>query len=508
MNKFKIGWSEIDITPEKKASLQGQFAERISEYVEKPITATAMAIECDNEQAVIVSVDLNGVSYNLLDEIRKRLLNNNVGLDTDKVIFAATHTHTAPVYPRYMSTAKCGMKQTFRSFLEQELPEGRKYVENVNVSENTDIITSDEMFELLVDKFSRVALTAWENRKNAYITNEFARAAVGQCRRATYSDGSAKMWGDTNTAIFEDLEGSSDSGMELLYVFDENKKLNGVVCNIACPAQCVQHRLFISPDFWGEVKMHLRNKFGENTYLLALCGIAGDQCPVDLIRWVEPESDLNDPNIVRSNPPKRKADPSMFDIDGMKKTGKRIAREIIDIYDEGIEIPETVSKFQHQVQKIHLPVRKVTESDVETAKQKIREYIIAKGGDVNYNDTAYLNGYLGDMMRFELQELMDVLEVEMHIIRIGNIAIATNPFEVFIKYGNQIKARSKAEQTFLVQLANGFEGYIPTEKAEKGGHYSGFAASGIVGHEGGDMLVRETIRTINSMFDEDNIYEM
>lgn len=504
MNKLKAGWSEIDITPEKKASLQGQFAERISEYVEKPITATAMALECGTDQAVLVSVDINGVSYNLLDEVRKRLSGNSAGLDTDKVIICATHTHTAPVYPRYMSTAKCGMKQTFRSFLEQELPEGRKYVEKVNVSENADIITPVEMFELLAERLSKVALDAWKNRDDAYITNEFARVAVGLCRRATYSDGSAKMWGDTNTAVFEDLEGGSDSGMELLYLFDKNKKLTGVVSNIACPAQCVQHRLFISPDFWGEVKMHLRNKFGEETYLLPLCGIAGDQCPVDLIRYVEPESDLNDPNIIRNNPPKRKADPSMFDMDGMKKVGKRIAREIIDIYDEGIRIPETLSTFKHKTQKIHLPVRKVTASDVETARKSIREYIIAKDDDVNYNDTAYLNGYLGDMMRFELQELMEVLEIEVHIVRIGNFVIATNPFEAFVKYGNQIKARSKAEQTFLVQLANGFEGYIPTEKAEKGGHYSGFAASGIVGHEGGDMLVRETLREINCMFEEEN----
>ena len=46
--------------------------------------------------------------------------------------------------------------------------------------------------------------------------------------------------------------------------------------------------------------------------------------------------------------------------------------------------------------------------------------------------------------------------------------------KVFLDYGNQIKERSRAVQTFLVQLACGAEGYLPTEKAEKGGHYSAF----------------------------------
>ncbi len=88
----------------------------------------------------------------------------------------------------------------------------------------------------------------------------------------------------------------------------------------------------------------------------------------------------------------------------------------------------------------------------------------------------------------------------MHIIKLGSVAIATNPFELFLDYGNQIKARSHAEQTFVVQLACGAEGYLPTKKAELGGHYSAFISSGLVGHEGGDLLVRNTLQGINEMF--------
>lgn len=38
MAKVKIGWAEVSLTPDKKIFLAGQFAERISEYVEKPLT--------------------------------------------------------------------------------------------------------------------------------------------------------------------------------------------------------------------------------------------------------------------------------------------------------------------------------------------------------------------------------------------------------------------------------------------------------------------------------------
>ena len=77
------------------------------------------------------------------------------------------------------------------------------------------------MLELLVANISRAILEAWKNRAPGSYVNAFGRAVVGMCRRAAYSDGSAQMWGDTNTAVFEALEGGNDSGIELLYVFDE-----------------------------------------------------------------------------------------------------------------------------------------------------------------------------------------------------------------------------------------------------------------------------------------------
>ena len=495
MSNLQFGWAEVDLTPDKKVALAGQFAERISQYVEKPITATAMAVSSEEEQMILVSCDLVSIGYNLLEDIRRNLADNKVGIDPMKVVISAIHTHTAPVFP-YPGRIK--ITTSFRKMLEQFLPEGKKYVEKENISDNPEISTEQETYELLKERITKVIFKAWKNRKPGAFTNAFGRAAVGMCRRASYNDGSAQMWGDTNQATFTELEGGNDSGIELLYVFDDQKKLTGIVANLACPAQCVQHRLFISPDFWGETKMLLRKYFGEDIFLLALCSAAGDQCPVDIVRWVEPYSDVNDPNIERKHPLKRKADPSMFDLDGMRKVGKRIANEIIEVYEEGLDDVQETPEFVHHVHSMQLPIRRATLAQEIEAKREIKEYLREKEGDVNYNDTAKLQIYTGVLGRMEAQDIYDTLETEVHIMRLGTIAIATNPFELFLDYGNQIKARSHAEQTFLIQLANGAEGYLPTKKAEQSGHYSAFIGSGQVGHQGGDQLVRETLKDINT----------
>jgi hypothetical protein len=190
----------------------------------------------------------------------------------------------------------------------------------------------------------------------------------------------------------------------------------------------------------------------------------------------------------------------MFDLAGMRLAGRRVANEIIQVYEDGLDEVQKDAQLAHTVMDCQLPLRRGTLAEAAAAKKAIREYIRDTEGDVDYNNVAQLQIHLGLLQRMDLQEKVDVLPTEVHIMRLGTVAFATNPFELFLDYGNQIRARSAAEQTFLVQIANGHEGYLPTEKAEKGGHYSAFISSGKVGHVGGEQLVRETLTEIRKLF--------
>lgn len=498
MNKILIGWAEESIVPEKKVDLAGQFFERISEYVESEITVTAMAVESEGEQMILVSADIVSVNGHVLECAREKFAALTDEVDAKKLIVCATHTHTS-------MRLSCGNSEnTFKvnkgaEILNEFLPADKRYTKLVTMDET--VITPCEATEFVSDKIALAAKRAWDSRAEAFYTNEFGRVAVGMCRRVSYDDGSAQMWGDTNTANFVAMEGGNDSGVELLYTFDKNKKLTGVVANIACPAQILEQRSFISADYWGRTKANLREKYGNDIYLLGLGGAAGDQCPRDLVRWVAPETPINDPNIKRPHLIKRKADPSMYDISGCNRVGKRISNEIASVYEEIIELKNEAT-FIHKVMELDLPLRKVTMAEYEKAVREI-EYYVEKNKDkevFNFEDNALMFVHAGVIQRYRQQQFTEVYPIEYHAIRLGDIAIVTNPFELFLDYGNRIKARSYAEQTFIVQLCCGAAGYLPTEKAEKAGHYSAYVSSGNVGHEGGDLLVRETIKEINQMF--------
>ncbi|MBP3337715.1 MAG: hypothetical protein J6L59_04850 [Clostridia bacterium] len=494
MSKFNIGWSEVSITPDKKVSLAGQFYERISEYVETPITATAMAIEADGDHMVICSCDLTSIGSNLMDLVREKL-SGVEGLNPMNVILNATHTHTSIKY----TNSRRIKADSSLTVLQDFLPEGKSYKKLVEA--DNSVMQGDEGLYFIAERVTEAVKKAWENKKPAMYANEFGRAAVGMCRRVCYSDGSAKMWGDADTATFTHLEGGNDSGIELLFTFDENKKLTGIVANIACPSQVVEQRSFISSDYWGKVKILLREKFGEDLFVLCLGGAGGDQCPRDLVRWVDPETPIDDPNVFRAKPSHRKADPSMYDIGGTWKIGKRVAREIIDVFEEmPDEDIKSDAEFSHENITLDLPLRRVTPKEYEVAKKAIEEFV-AKADSINFADNAAMHVHAGTISRYKQQETIDIYPTEVHIARFGDVAFATNAFELFLDYGNQIKARSKAAQTFIVQLACAADGYLPTEKAEKGSHYSAYVSSGVTGHEGGDILVRKTLEKINKLWD-------
>ncbi len=492
-NTIKIGWCERSITPDKNISLTGQFYERISEGVETPITVTAMAIECDGDAAVICSCDLTGINNGFQNYVREKL-EGKTDLPLDKIMLHATHTHTSHSYTAQSSaTAGSSLK-----VLNRLVPEDMLYKPLVTVDDS--IMTPVEAYEFLAERIADAIKTAWENRQPAMYACGFGRAAVGMNRRVCFDDGSAQMWGDTNSPNFTHLEGGNDNGVEMIFTFDADKNITGVVLNVACPSQVMEHRSVISSDYWGKVKMYLRERFGDDLFVLGLCSAAGDQCPRDLIRWQNGETPVNDPNISRPRYIERRSDGSMFDVQGTLRIGRRIANEVFAAYeeiDEYFDAPE----FVHKTEILKLPYRRVTMAEYKNAMAALELFIDKnQGKPFDYKDTAAMHVHAGTIARYELQQDNDLFETEVHFMRLGDIAFATNPFELFLDYGNQIRARSLAQQTFLIQLCCDSYAYLPTAEAERGSHYSAYVSSGFAGHEGGELLVRRTLENINGFF--------
>ena len=151
--------------------------------------------------------------------------------------------------------------------------------------------------------------------------------------------------------------------------------------------------------------------------------------------------------------------------------------------------------LRHLVRQIELPYRKVTEAEVAAARKEAARYA---------NDPAEVWNYRWHnsvVDRYEKQRTGDIgaYSMELHVLRLGDVAIATNSFELVTEYGVRIQARSPAVQTFVIQLT-GMGGYLPTERAVHGGGYSAVVQSSRVGPEGGQVLADRTVEMIGTLW--------
>ncbi|MCZ2154015.1 MAG: hypothetical protein LC114_08975, partial [Bryobacterales bacterium] len=64
----------------------------------------------------------------------------------------------------------------------------------------------------------------------------------------------------------------------------------------------------------------------------------------------------------------------------------------------------------------------------------------------------------------------------LQTFRIGTLAIATAPCEIFAATGLAMKAASPFKETFMIELANGYYGYLPTPEQHALGGYESWPA--------------------------------
>ena len=94
MKAIRIGWAQTDLTPDRPVWMIGQMYHRVSEYVRDPITATALALDNGEAQAVFVSLDMTEVPLHAMEPLKTKLETLD-GLVFENISFGVTHTHNS-----------------------------------------------------------------------------------------------------------------------------------------------------------------------------------------------------------------------------------------------------------------------------------------------------------------------------------------------------------------------------------------------------------------------------
>ena len=105
---WQAGVGVVDITPDKPIGMAGYYFERISEGTHDPLCARAIVFSDGKSSAALVNVDLVGLDAAAVADIRAQIEERR-GLPPERVMIAATHTHTGPLLadePEYLAWLK------------------------------------------------------------------------------------------------------------------------------------------------------------------------------------------------------------------------------------------------------------------------------------------------------------------------------------------------------------------------------------------------------------------
>jgi hypothetical protein len=280
------------------------------------------------------------------------------------------------------------------------------------------------------------------------------------------------MYGKVDGAEFRGIEGYEDHSVDVLFFWGEGEELIATAINLPCPAQEVGGGSSIHADFWDPVRRRLREQWGEGLAVLCWTGASGD--------------------VTSRLAYGQAADERMRRLRGGISRLDEIARRILRAWDDAHEGARADIRddliFRHEVRDIQLPKRQVTKGERDAAAMEAARY---EGDDAQLWNLLW-NQRVVD--RYEAQQAGDELpyEMELHALRLGDVAIGTNPFELYTDFGVQMKARSPGIQTMVIQLA-GPGSYVPTERAVGHGGYGAVVQSSLVGPEGGQSLVEQTV---------------
>lgn len=459
-----IGAAEANITPALPVALNGQFNLRIAQTVRTPLLANVVALEmCDGErsldQAIFVSCDLAGMPKILTTMVRNQVQQQIPELDVKKIILSATHTHTAPVFES-----------------------GNYAIPKQGVSQ------PEEYQQLFAQRVTEAIVKAWKARKPGSVTWGLTSATIGHNRRAVYADGTAEMYGRTNLPEFQNLEGYEDHDVNTLFFWNKAGKLIATSIEVPCPAQEVENDLFVDADYWHAVRVSLKKRFGSNLVVLGWIGAAGDQSP-HLMYGKKAEERMR----------------SLSKLSRIDAIAKRIVYAVEEAYETVKNDRHSNAILTHKEEILTLPMRIVTEAEYKESKAITDEIAAQIAADPKVAEKLKTkmswNGSTVKRYERQLTNPNPKFDTEIHVIRLGDVAICTNQFELYTDFGIRMQARSKALQTFVIELA-GPGSYLPTSKAMVGGGYSAVPQSNQVGAEGGQILVDRTLGLINDMFIE------
>jgi hypothetical protein len=441
--QFQAGAATSNITPEIGREIVGGFMPSPSKHVHDELHARCLVLDDGRTKLALVVCDLLGIHRVVSDEARK-IIEERLGIPRECVLISATHTHSASSALGQNRLQPDQDPDEYQRFVARRIADG--VTRAVNNLRPTQIAFGTA--EAPEHVFNR----RWRMKPGTVPPNPFG----GTDR--------VKMNPPAGSPNLLEPAGPTDPTIAFMAVREPDGRPISVFAAYSLHYVGGEGPAHVSADYYGVFCEHLKQLLTDDEK------DGGDRPPFVAMLANGTSGDINNINFRNPRPAKKPYEQMRF-----------VAEDVANKVCAAM----AALKYQdHVTLAAHYREPAIAWRRPTAAQRKWAEETIAAGAK-GKSDLSFI--YAERTMR--LAEYPETTTVPLQILRIGDVGIGTMPFEVFAEIGLEFKRRCPIQPAFMVELAHGYFGYLPTPRQHELGGYETWIGTNRVEPQASDKLL-------------------
>jgi neutral ceramidase len=425
--QFKAGAAASNITPWMGLSINGNMTDHRGTNVHDQLHARAIVLDDGVTRLAIVVAD-SCMIYRETFDAAKQLLEQRIGLPASNILISATHTHSAPAA---VSIFQSDADKEYQHFLTLRL--------------------ADAVQQAIVNLAP--ARIGWGiGSEPRHVFNRRWRMKPGVVNGDPFggTNDLVKMNPRPGNPDLLEPAGPTDPEVPVLALRTIDGRPLALLANYSMHYCGVPAHTF-SADYFGafcdRIQQRLAADRQEPPFVAVLSnGTSGDCNSMNFREAPKPEAPFERVHTVAND----------------------VAEVALQVY-ENIQWHDWVElKSAHK--EILLGVRKADAAQLANARETLAKAKKQAGQYGGWSPEVYAREAV------LLAAFPDQVPVLLQAFRIGDLGIAAIPCEVFAQIGLTLKKESPLKPMFTIELANGYNGYLPTPEQHKLGGYETWRA--------------------------------
>ncbi len=427
--RLRAGAAQIDITPVAGTHLAGAIGvHRPARLALDPLNTRALVFESGGRRLGLVALDVTIITEEYSDAIRSRVADTS-DIEPNALMVHATQTHSAPTVGDLM------VDPDFEG-----IPDELSWVGGGDAAYSAMAAErSADAVTLACERLEPVEIGAASGIEGRFAFN----------RRAVRQDGTVGMpprhWPDRlGPTWIRYIEGPTDPEVGVMCIRGDDLGMRAMLVNHTCHPVHSFPTLSVSADWPGAWAAELQQSYGPDCVPVVTNGACGNINP-----WppFEPEY-ANDQSLMGR---------------GLAETTRNVV--------ETIEFSGAAT-LDWSVHHLPIPIRDLTDEELCWAREILDENptpALVEGHTDRVTSDWSIAASIWSVHL--MRQRSPMLDYEIQILRIGDVAIVGLPGEPFVELGLAIKLASPTVPTWIAHCTTQYVGYIPPAAAlARGGH--------------------------------------